>query len=65
MKDSTLVIENTYPVAATKVWKALTDKNQMKLWYFDLPEFKPEVGFEFQFYGGKDENNQYLHKCSQ
>ncbi|HTJ48302.1 MAG TPA: SRPBCC domain-containing protein [Cyclobacteriaceae bacterium] len=63
MKDSPLVIENSYPVPIAKVWKALTDKNQMKLWYFDLPEFKPEVGLEFQFYGGKDENNQYLHKC--
>ena len=32
---------------ASKVWKAITDKNEMKQWYFDLAEFKPEVGFEF------------------
>jgi uncharacterized protein YndB with AHSA1/START domain len=64
MKDSSpLIIEYSYPALAAKIWRALTDKNQMKLWYFDLPEFKAEVGSEFQFYGGKDENNQYLHKC--
>lgn len=34
----------------------------MKQWYLDLPEFKPEVGFEFQFTGGTEEN-KYLHFC--
>jgi uncharacterized protein YndB with AHSA1/START domain len=34
----------------------------MKEWYFDLAEFKPEVGFEFQFLAGKDEK-KYLHLC--
>lgn len=34
----------------------------MKQWYFDLAEFKPEVGFEFQFYAG-DEKKQWLHFC--
>ncbi len=45
-----------------KVWKAITNKNDMKQWYFELETFRPEVGFEFQFYGGKDEK-QYLHLC--
>ena len=35
----------------SRVWKAITDKEDMKHWYFDFAEFKPEVGFEFQFYG--------------
>ena len=34
----------------------------MKQWYFDLAEFKPEVGFEFRFWGGTEEN-KYLHIC--
>ena len=34
----------------------------MKKWYFDLDEFKPEVGFEFRFWGG-DENKKWLHIC--
>lgn len=45
-----------------KVWKAITDKDEMKNWYFSLEEFKAEVGFEFQFYGGV-EDRQYLHLC--
>jgi uncharacterized protein YndB with AHSA1/START domain len=45
------------------VWKALTDKNEMKIWYFDLEEFKPEVGFKFSFTGGPSPEKQYLHIC--
>jgi len=41
---------------------ALTDKNEMRNWYFDLEEFKPEIGFEFQFNGGREGRN-YLHLC--
>lgn len=37
--------------------------DQMKQWYFDLKEFKPEVGFEFQFYGQGHKGEQYLHLC--
>jgi uncharacterized protein YndB with AHSA1/START domain len=57
------VIERTFNAPVLKVWKAITDKDEMKKWYFDLKEFKPEVGFEFRFYGGPDENRQYLHIC--
>ena len=35
----------------------------MKKWYFDLSEFKPEPGFEFQFYGEGHEGQKYLHLC--
>jgi len=62
MKNEPFVIERTYNATAEKVWQAITDKNQMKQWYFDLKEFKPEVGFEFQFYGGTPEK-QWLHLC--
>ena len=27
-----------------KVWQALTDKSQMKEWYFDIPDFELRVG---------------------
>jgi uncharacterized protein YndB with AHSA1/START domain len=47
MENDPFVIERTYNAPIAKVWKALTDKNDMKQWYFDLSEFKPEVGFEF------------------
>jgi uncharacterized protein YndB with AHSA1/START domain len=56
-------IERTYNAPASKVWKAITDKDQMKQWYFDLAEFRPEVGFEFQFWGQGKEGQGYLHLC--
>jgi uncharacterized protein YndB with AHSA1/START domain len=62
MKTEPIVIERTYNAPIEKVWKALTVKEQMKQWYFDLAEFKPEVGFEFQFTGGPDKK-KYLHLC--
>lgn len=62
MKQEPFVIERTYNASIAKVWKAITDKNEMKKWYFDLAEFKPEVGFEFRFLGGPDEK-KYLHIC--
>ena|ERR1051325_10433351 len=63
MENKPVIVEQTINASPEKIWKALTDKDQMKQWYFDLKEFKPEVGFEFEFMGGKDEDNQYLHKC--
>ena len=62
METAPFVIERTYNAPADKVWQAITDKDKMKQWYFDLKEFKPEVGFEFQFSGGSKEKS-YLHLC--
>jgi uncharacterized protein YndB with AHSA1/START domain len=55
MKAAPVIQEVVINASAAVVWKAITDKNEMKHWYFDLEEFKPEVGFEFQFYGGREE----------
>jgi uncharacterized protein YndB with AHSA1/START domain len=63
MSPAPLIIEQTYSASIAEVWKAMTNKEDMKQWYFDLEEFKPEVGFEFRFLGGPDENSQYLHIC--
>jgi len=62
MEREPIVIERTFNASADKVWQAITDKDKMKQWYFDLAEFKPEVGFEFQFSGGTKEHT-YLHLC--
>ena len=62
MNNDPFVIERTFNAPAARVWKAITDKDEMKNWYFDLKEFKAEAGFEFQFYGGPPER-QYLHLC--
>jgi len=62
METAPFVIERTYNAPAERVWQAITDKDKMKEWYFDLKEFKPEVGFEFEFEGGPPEKT-YLHLC--
>lgn len=62
MKHEPIVIERTYNASIEKVWKAITDKSEMKQWYFDIAEFKPEVGFEFQF-EGTNEGRTFLHLC--
>lgn len=58
-----VVIEKHYPVAVDRVWKALTDKEQMKQWYFDPDAFRPEVGFSFSFPGQGHKGEKYLHRC--
>ena len=62
MKNNPIVIERILNAPLAKVWQAITDKQQMKEWYFDLKEFKAEPGFEFQFEGGTKEKS-YLHLC--
>ena len=62
MQTEPFVIERTYNATIEKVWNAITNKDQMKQWYFDLAEFKPEVGFEFQFLAGTEEK-KWLHVC--
>ncbi len=57
------VIERTYAAPVQKVWEAITDKNKMKQWYFDLSEFRPEVGFEFSFAGQGSKGEKYIHLC--
>ncbi|MEQ1675609.1 MAG: SRPBCC domain-containing protein [Chitinophagaceae bacterium] len=63
MKAAPLVIERTYNAPVEKIWKAITDKEQMKDWYFDLAEFNPVVGFEFRFSGKGHTGEEYLHLC--
>ncbi len=62
MISEPLIVERTYAATIEKVWKAITDKDEMKQWYFELNEFRPEPGFEFQF-EGKSETRTYLHLC--
>ncbi len=63
MSQQPFVIERVYNAPVNKVWKAITDRQEMKQWYFDLAEFKATPGFEFEFKGGPDDGVQYLHKC--
>lgn len=62
MNNEPFVIERTYQAPVERVWKAITDNDDLKEWYFQLKEFKPEVGFEFTFEGGT-EGRVYVHLC--
>ena len=57
-----VIIERTLNAPVARVWRALTDVEQMRQWYFDLEEFEPKVGFEFKF-AVEHEGNTYRHIC--
>lgn len=58
----TVIIERTFNAPVAKVWRAITNADEMRIWYFDLKEFKPEVGFEFEF-SIEHEGVNYHHLC--
>ena len=62
MKQEPFVIERMLNAPSAKVWKAITDKEEMKQWYFDIAAFKPELGCEFTF-EGSNEDKTYVHLC--
>lgn len=62
MEVKPFVIERIFNAPVEKVWKAISDKDEMKQWYFDLSEFQPAVGFEFKFVAGNDKK-QWIHVC--
>ena len=45
-----------------KVWNAITNKEQMKNWYFDIPDFELREGNIFSFYELGDER-KFHHHC--
>lgn len=63
MSENNIIVERVFDSPVSKVWGAISDKNEMKQWYFDLAEFKPEVGFKFHFTSGPSPEKQYLHLC--
>ncbi|PWN58516.1 SRPBCC family protein [Chryseobacterium viscerum] len=59
--NTPITVQYKINAPAEKVWKALTDKNEMKSWYFDIQDFDLEIGKQFNFYepGGE---NKYHHQ---
>lgn len=58
-----LTVEEIYDCPAERVWSAITSKDAMKSWYFDIPDFELKAGSVFNFFepGGK---NLYHHRCT-
>src|SRR5687768_595296 len=63
MNNNAVIIEKLLQAPVEKVWQAITGRDQMKEWYFDLSEFRPEKGFEFRFTGQGSKGEQYTHLC--
>jgi len=61
MNSNPIIVEQTFDAPIAVVWRAITDKDQMRQWFFEpMAEFEPEIGFVTRFKvhcEGKD----YLH----
>lgn len=57
-----VIVERTLNATPAQVWSAITSKDEMKQWYFDLKDFKPKVGFKFAF-DVEHEGVNYQHRC--
>jgi len=62
MKIEPLVIERTFNAPVEKVWNAITDLKKIRQWSFDMDDFRPEPGFEFQF-TGEHKGRKLFHIC--
>ncbi len=62
MNNTPFVIERTCAAPPELVWQAISDKNHMKNWYFNLTAFEARPGFIFEFSAG-EEGKEYLHHC--
>jgi len=61
-KEQPVIVEQTFKVTAKVIWDAITDINEMKLWYFEnIPDFKTVVGFKTEF-NVKSEDRNFLHQ---
>ena len=63
MKKQIVIVERIFDTDKESVWRAITEKELMKQWYFNLAEFKTEPGFKFEFMGGPEDGTQYKHLC--
>ncbi len=62
-KHHPVKMEQVFSSSAKKIWRALTDNEQTKLWYFDFQNnFKPVVGQVFEWSAGKPGGKQWLHR---
>lgn len=59
--ENTITVQKKINAPIEKVWEALTDKNELPFWYFDIADFDAEVGKSFEFYEPGEEK-KYLHQ---
>lgn len=59
--DAPITVHYTIHAPVQKVWEALTHKEEMKNWYFDIHDFEPETGKEFNFFEPGEEKKYHHH----
>ncbi|NNF22073.1 MAG: SRPBCC domain-containing protein [Saprospiraceae bacterium] len=48
--DPPVVVTQEFQVSKEILWEVLVEPDEMRKWFFDnIPDFKPEVGFQTQF----------------
>jgi len=61
-KTEPFIIERLFDAPVEKVWQAISNRDQMKHWYFDVEAFRAEEGVEFDFSVNCHGEN-YRHLC--
>lgn len=61
IQPAPILVERTYATSPYRVWEALTEKEKLNLWYFDIPGFELKKDAEFNFYESKGGNT--YHYC--
>ena len=56
-------IEKQFQAPISKVWDAISNKDTMKKWYFDIPDFELKLGHEFNFWAGPPDGKEWHHRC--
>ncbi len=50
LKETPVVVEQSFPVSKQKLWNAITRHSQMTQWFFEnIEAFEPKVGFKTTF----------------
>ena len=62
MDEHKVVKERIIQASIMEVWKAVTNADEMSQWFFEIADFRPELGFEFQLVGEKD-GKEYSTSC--
>lgn len=60
--NENVIVKQKLNASKEKVWNALTEKSEMKKWYFDIPDFELEIHKTFNFYEPGNEK-KYHHQC--
>ncbi|MCD8043532.1 MAG: SRPBCC domain-containing protein [Tannerellaceae bacterium] len=62
MRNEPIIIEEKINAPAERVWRAISEREEMRHWYFDITRFWPELGCDFQFNEIKN-GKKYVHLC--